>query len=148
MHCRRNVLGIFNLDQILITYAISMRRFDTLPILRFDHMCSWLLLGAKKLDLGTHIQAWTLLPAVLHHTFITWVHVLVEGEVEASSFGILTVLNSRFLVFCHFEILIKCSFKFSLISLVDTGCIVDILNIRAVLTQFFDVSVVFLAILG
>ena len=76
------------------------------------------------------------------HTFVMWVHVFVKCKVEVSSLTIIVVLDSRFLIFLHFEFLIKTLLNFGSILLVYRLGKVNILDIRAVLTQLLNLAIV------
>ena len=78
----------------------------------------------------------------IYYTFIMWVHVFVKCKVEVSSLTIIVVLDSRFLIFLHFEFLIKTLLNFGSILLVYRLGKVNILDIRAVLTQLLNLAIV------
>lgn len=71
-----------------------------------------------------------------------WVHVFVKCKVEVSSLTVIVVFDSRFLIFLHFEFLIKTLLNFGSILLVYRLGKVNILDIRAVLTQLLNLAIV------
>ena len=71
-----------------------------------------------------------------------WVHLFVKCKVEVSGLTLIVLLDCRFLIFLHFEFLIKTLLNFGSILLVYRLSKVNILDIRAVLTQLLNLAIV------